>query len=132
MAQKLVIASLIEHYVFYHKDDRDASKLIKLFPTAIFHKSYYYNYADLSEKLLNYANLRQKCRLKRVIILGNERNIDEVNRFCDHELNVGNIEVFCNVGIDRDLGKIVNQYPKVRFISDYQFSSYGSLIKFSP
>ena len=64
--------------------------------------------------------------------MGNEANVAEVARLCEHELNFGNLEVFCNLAGERGVGELADLYPKIRFISDYNFSSYGSVIKYSP
>ena len=69
LIKKLLLAPLIEHFIFYPKSDSDIPKVLKLFPNNKFQKFGYNNRRDLENTLS--LHLKNKGRLVRALIFVN-------------------------------------------------------------
>lgn len=128
LAKKILLAPLIEHYIFYQKNDPDAGKVLKLFPNNKFQKFSYSQRRDL-EDTLN-LHLKNKGRLVRALIFVNEGNIRECAPVMNSFLNHGTFHMICNIRSNSH-NTLALEYPKVTFSSNFNFKSYGSVINFA-
>ena len=114
LVKKLLLAPLIEHYIFYQKNDSETAKILKIFPNNKFKKESYSSKRDLESNLS--IHLRNKGRLVRALIFVNEDNIHECAAVMDSNLNLGTFHMICNMKRNKiNQSSLAAKYPDVTF-----------------